>query len=188
MQHPETLFFRWVCSFEECLNRAGNRAFPHREAQTQTRRLLEKLFEVWTPDAQSTKIQKMKKIIDTDYRVWSFTQIRLPLPRALNSGPPTRSRYEEQFMGVLQPHDWQRSQSADELQTGPREAFSVACRTQHPSALLRPTGSLSNVLGTSQRRCSTSVSLSPLSLSPFMTAPHYLYWCSLCFPPSPLLS
>ena len=43
---------------------------------------------------------------------------------------------------------------------------SVAHRTQHPPTLLRPTGSLSNVLGTSQRRCSTSVSLLlPLYLS-----------------------
>ncbi len=61
------------------------------------------------------------------------------------------------------------------------ERVSVACRTQHPSTLLRPTGSLSNVLGTSQRRCSTSVSLS-LSLPAPLSLPRYLHWCALCFP------
>lgn len=53
------------------------------------------------------------------------------------------------------------------------------------TALLRPTGSLSNVLGTSQRHCTTSVSLSFLSLAVPPHFPRYLYWCSVC---SPLLS
>lgn len=80
------------------------------------------------------------------------------LPYAHFPGPPTRSRLEEQLMGVFQSHD-QGSQSADELPTEPREGPSgMAHRT---STFLRLTGSLSNVLGTSQRRCSTSVSLSP---------------------------
>lgn len=39
-------------------------------------------------------------------------------------GPPTRSRLEEQqFMGVIQPHDQQGSQSADELRTKPQEGL-----------------------------------------------------------------
>lgn len=46
-------------------------------------------------------------------------------------------------------------------------------------------GSLSNVLGTSQRHCTTPVSLSSLSLPVPPHFPRYLYWCS---PRSPLLS
>lgn len=50
-------------------------------------------------------------------------------------GPPTRSRLEEQLMGVLQPHDQQRSQSADELQTEPWEGL---CGMSHVTSICSP--------------------------------------------------
>lgn len=68
----------------------------------------------------------------TDYCVWYFTK---PMRAFLLSGPPTRSCMKEQLMGVLQPHDQQRSQSADECQTKPREGL---CGMLHTTSIHSP--------------------------------------------------
>lgn len=89
----------------------------------------------------------------------SLISLSPPLPPLTYTSPDHRHSLVlgEQLMGVLQPHDWRGSQSADELQAKPREGLSGTLHTA--SSFLRLTGSLSNVPATSQRHCSTSVSL-----------------------------
>lgn len=88
--------------------------------------------------------KKIKPTFITDYCVWDFTKPISAFPPHPPSasfsytftGPPTRSRLEEQqLMGVLQPHDQQRSQSADESQTKPREG---PCGMLHITSICSP--------------------------------------------------
>lgn len=91
--------------------------------------MLAELLEAFTVDAEKKGI--FKNI---------FHKTLLPCPSAsllfTLTGPPTRSGLEEwQLTGVLQPHDQQRSQSADELQIKPRESL---CGMLHITSIRSP--------------------------------------------------
>lgn len=82
---------------------------------------------------------KKNSFIYIDYCVTKPMHASFPSPFPLClmhfPGPPTRFRLEEQLMGVLQPHDQQRSQSADELQTEPWEGL---CGMSHITSICSP--------------------------------------------------
>lgn len=151
--------------------------------------MLAELLDACSPDAQGTDIQKMKKNVSAtltttvSHRTHAgFSPLFLP-PCSVSPGPPTRSRLEEQLMGVLQPHDQQRSQSADELQTKPREGL---CGMSHTTSIRSPEADWvteqcsGNITKTLLNFC-LSLSLSAVpSLSPLV--------CPLPFPTPPLLS
>lgn len=106
----------------------------------------------------------------------SYHSCRLRPPPTLVSGtltgPPTRFHLEEQ---QLRSPGHMTSKGANQQMSSKanHERVCVACCTQHSFTLLRFRGSLSTVLGISQRCCSTSVSPLPLSrclpLHPFLS-------------------
>lgn len=89
-------------------------------------------------------------------------------------GPPTRSCLEEQLMGVLQPHDQQRSQSAAVLQTKPREGL---CGMSHITSIRSPEADWVT------EQCSGNITKTLLnfclSLCPFISPSLFLLVCPL---------
>lgn len=146
------------------------------------------IIQACSPDAQGTFKRFFKKsFIYTDNCVWSFTKhvhaFLTPTPSLcfkVFPGPPTRSCFMEQLMGVLQQHDQQRSQSADELQTKPREGLrgmSHIASIHSPEADRVTEQCSGNITKTLLNFC--------LSRSLFLPAPSsfpgYLYWFALRF-------
>lgn len=78
-------------------------------------------------------------------------------------------------MGVLQPHDQQRSQSADELQTKPREGL---CGMSHTTSIRSPEAAWVT------EQCSGNITKTllnfclSLSVPAPLCFPRYLYWCA----------
>lgn len=100
------------------------------------------------------------------------------------TGPPTRFHLEEQQL--RSPGHMTSKGANQQVRSKPNhERVSVACCTQHSFTLLRFRGSLSNVLGTSQRCCSTSVSPLPLAACPFMLPSLSQLVHPLSSPPTP---
>lgn len=127
---------------------------------------------MFLPDVQTYSNKKTIFCI-TDCCVWDFISLTIarPPPPTLVSctltGPPTRFHLEEQQL--RSPGHMTSKGANQQVRSKPNhERVSVACCTQHSFTLLRFRGSLSNVLGTSQRCCSTSVSPLPLAACPFI--------------------
>lgn len=143
--------------------------------------MLAELLQACLPDAEGTNIQKNggKK----NKKCLKNKNLQLLCLVFCNTPPPDHQQGLAWTSSSWVSFSRMTSKRANQLTRSKpnHERVSVACRTQHQPALLRPTGSLSNVLGTSQRCCSTSVPLpfAPPSLIP--SSPSLLL-CSLLSP------
>lgn len=116
--------------------------------------------------------------------VWTLTKlVHSFVPSCTFTGPPTRSEQQQQrqrqrwLTGVRQPHDQQKRQSADVLPSQRREGLGRMFRNNIHSSSRGPTGSLSNVVGTSRRPQLLDLeSLAPLHLPIGIPG-----CCALCF-------
>lgn len=136
----------------------------------------------WMPVHQMHNAPIFKRLIKIEVSSTPTTVpgVSEPTHASPPPGPPTRSRLEEQLTGVLQPHDQRLSQSADELQTEPREG---PCGTSHTTSV----HSAEADWVTEQCSGNTTKTLLNFCLSPpaALSFPCYLIWCVLCFPSLP---